>query len=50
MAAVVVAVCEKILVSDPYHIAVGYAAAYVLFLSVSGQCACACMSVLPILH
>ncbi|DBA93648.1 TPA: hypothetical protein ACH3X3_013723 [Trebouxia sp. C0006] len=32
---VVVAVCEKILVSDPYHIAVGYAAAYVLFLSLS---------------
>ncbi len=33
--AVVVAVCEKILVQDPYHIAVGYAAFYVLFLSVS---------------
>jgi len=30
-------VCEKILVSDPYHIAVGYAAAYVLFLSVSAE-------------
>ena len=32
---VVVAVCEKILVDDPYHLAVGYAAFYVLFLSVS---------------
>ena len=34
-AAVVVAVCEKILVDDPYHLAVAYAAFYVLFLSVS---------------
>ncbi|KAL3132639.1 hypothetical protein ABBQ32_009164 [Trebouxia sp. C0010 RCD-2024] len=30
---VVVAVCEKILVEDPYHFAVAYAAGYVLFLS-----------------
>lgn len=35
--AVVVAVCEKILVDDPYHYAVGYAALYVLLLSVSFQ-------------
>ena len=33
-AAVVVAVCEKILVDNPYHYAVGYAAFYVLLLSV----------------
>ena len=36
-AAVVVAVCEKILVDNPYHYAVGYAAFYVLLLSVSFQ-------------
>lgn len=35
-----VAVCEKILVENPYHFAVAYAALYVLFLSVSLQPLC----------
>ena len=40
--------CEKILVDDPYHLAVAYAAFYVLFLSVSiHNLACQCNLTLP---